>query len=215
MMLVQSPSKIFKSDFSVWKKENLSLVNEIFSGEENIKLKKAVEIIVDENEDFEFHYQEKSSILVIVLYGEILINDFEKPISSEQIFTLQSIESNILKIQNHLPNEKADILLLEFKNRTSETFFSVENLNLNTKNTLIQISENLKSPNFIGLYDGREEQKYALYKKGKSIFGMVINGAFEFQNRLMETRDAILLSEVEILEFEALSENALILFFEV
>ncbi|WP_267404344.1 MULTISPECIES: hypothetical protein [unclassified Chryseobacterium] len=215
MMLVQSPSKIFKSDFSVWKKENLSLVNEIFSGEENIKLKKAVEIIVDENEVFDFHYPEKSSILVIVLYGEILINDFEKPISSEQIFTLQSIESNILKIQNHLPNEKADILLLEFKNRTSETFFSVENLNLNEKNTLIQISENLKFSNFIGLYDGREEQEYALYKKGKSIFGMVINGAFEFQNRLMETRDAILLSEVEILEFEALSENALILFFEV
>jgi len=214
-MLVQSSSKIFKSDFSVWKKEKSSLVNEIFSDKINIELKKSVEIIVNENEAFDFHYPEKSSILIIVLYGEILINDFEKPISSEQIFTLQSIEGNILKIQNHIPNEKADILLLEFKNKKSETFFSVENLKLNEKNTLIQVSENLKFPNFIGLYDGRKEQEYILYKKGRSIFGMVINGAFEFQNRLMETRDAIFLSEIEILEFEALSENALILFFEV
>ncbi|WP_326982180.1 hypothetical protein VUJ46_18535 [Chryseobacterium sp. MYb264] len=214
-MLVQSPSKIFKSDFSVWKKENSSLVNTIFSEEKNVKLKRAVEIIVDENGASDYHYQEKSCILIIVLYGEILINDFEKPISSEQVFTLQSIETDTLKIQNNLPNEKADILLLEFKHKASETFFSVESLNLSEKNILIQISENLKFPNFIGLYDGRKEQEYNLYKKRKSIFGMVINGAFEFQNRLMETRDAILLSEVEMLEFEALSENALILFFEV
>jgi len=44
---------------------------------------------------------------------------------------------------------------------------------------------------------------------------MVINGAFEFQNRLLETRDSILLRDIKILEFEALSENALIIFFEI
>lgn len=214
-MLVQHPSTIFKSDISIWKKENSSLVNEIFSGEENLKLRKATEAVIDENGTYNFAYQEKCSLLVMVLYGEISINDFEKPISANQIFTLQSIESNILYIQNNLQDEKADILIFEFKNRKSETSFSVENLDLNEKNTLIKISENFKFPNFIGLYEGRKEQEYALYKKGKSIFGMIINGAFEFQNRLMETRDALLLSDVEILEFEALSENALIIFFEV
>jgi hypothetical protein len=41
------------------------------------------------------------------------------------------------------------------------------------------------------LYEGRKEEEYSVHQKGKS-FGMVINGAFEFQNRLLETRDAIL-----------------------
>ncbi len=62
---------------------------------------------------------------------------------------------------------------------------------------------------------GRKEDTYTLNQYGKTIFGMVLNGAFEFQNRLMENRDAILLNEIETLEFEALSENALILFLKV
>jgi len=214
-MLVQSPSRIFKSDLSVWKKENSSAFNEISFSEENSKLRTVSEIVLDKNGSYNFEYKENCTILMIVLYGEIVINDFEKPISAEQIFTLKSSESNFLTLKNNLPSEKADVLILELKSKTSENSFSIENLNLNEKNTLIQISKNLECPNFIGLYEGRKEQKYSLYEKGKSIFGMVINGAFEFQNRLMETRDAIILNEIETLEFEALSENALIILFEV
>ncbi|WP_262511631.1 hypothetical protein [Chryseobacterium carnipullorum] len=44
---------------------------------------------------------------------------------------------------------------------------------------------------------------------------MFINGAFEFQNRLMESRDVILLNGLETLEFEALSEDALLIFSEI
>ncbi|GAA5094519.1 hypothetical protein GCM10023210_26170 [Chryseobacterium ginsengisoli] len=183
--------------------------------EEDCRLRRTIEVVFDRNGSFELKYQSNSSILIIVLYGEILINDFEKPISAEQIFTLKSSDNNFLTIKNNLPNEKADILIFELKSKTEGDFFTVEDLNLDQKNTLIQISENLKLPNFIGLYDGRREEEYSLYKKGKSIFGMVINGAFEFQNRLMEVRDAIIISKLETLEFEALSENALIIFFEI
>ncbi|ANF50036.1 hypothetical protein A0O34_05635 [Chryseobacterium glaciei] len=214
-MLVQSPSRICKSNLSVWKKENSSAFNEISFSEENSKLRKVSEIVLDKNGSYDFEYKENCTILMIVLYGEIVINDFEKPISAEQIFTLKSSESNFLTLKNNLPSEKADVLILELKSKTSENSFSIENLNLNEKNTLIQISKNLECPNFIGLYEGRKEQEYSLYEKGKSIFGMVINGAFELQNRLMETRDAIILNEIEMLEFEALSENALIILFEV
>lgn len=214
-MLVQSPSRIFKSDLTFWKKENACVVKEIFTDKGNSNLRKVSEIVVDENGTYDFQSQKNGIILLIVLYGEIVINDFEKPISAEQIFTLKSSESNFLTLKNNLPSEKADVLILELKSKSPESSFSIENLNLNKKNTLIQISKNLEYPNFIGLYEGRKEQEYFLYEKGKSVFGMVINGAFEFQNRLMETRDAMILTEIETLEFEALSENALILFLEV
>ncbi|WP_449400412.1 pirin family protein [Chryseobacterium wanjuense] len=70
-------------------------------------------------------------------------------------------------------------------------------------------------PAFIGLYDGRKKQKYDLKLDNKSIFGIVINGACEFQDRLLETRDAILLQGLETLEFDALSENLLVIFLEI
>lgn len=214
-MLVQSPSRIFKSDFSVWKEENSCAVNNFFSGEEPLKLRKALEVVLPESESYEFAHHEETSLLIIVLYGEVLINDFEKAISSEQIFTLQSVENNVVTITNNLPEEKADVLILEFKNKKTENSFTIEELDVNEKNVLLPITNQLKIPNFIGLYDGRKEQEYAVHIQGSSIFGMVINGAFEFQNRLLETRDAILLSEIERLEFEALSENALLVFLEI
>jgi hypothetical protein len=51
------------------------------------------------------------------------------------------------------------------------------------------------------------------------VFGFVIEGAFEFQNRLLETRDSIALwnedNETLQIEFEALSNDAIILIAEV
>ncbi|WBX95956.1 hypothetical protein [Chryseobacterium gambrini] len=213
-MLVQSPSRIFKSDLSVWKKENSCILNEMIP-DEHSGLRTITEVVFGENGTFDFNYQKNSTVLIIVLYGEIAINDFEKPVSAEHIFTLKSEEENILNLRNNRQDEKADILIFELKSIQTDTFFSVEDLKINKRNHLIQISEKVEYPNFIGLYEGRKEEEYDLHHKGKSIFGMVINGAFEFQNRLLETRDAIIISEIETLEFEALSENALLLFFEV
>ncbi|WP_374461268.1 hypothetical protein [Chryseobacterium taeanense] len=213
-MLVQSPSRIYKADFSVWKKEKACILNEIII-EEASDLRKVSEIVLDESGNYTLQFAEDSTIMVMILYGEILINDFEKTISSEQVFTLSSNESNLLHIKNNLEEEKADVLIFEFKNKKNNRFFAVEDLHIISKNILFPISENVEYPNFIGLYEGRKEQEYILRENNKSIFGMVINGAFEFQNRLMESRDAIILSEIATLEFEALSENALLIFFEI
>ncbi|MGG5209731.1 hypothetical protein ACQWU4_12335 [Chryseobacterium sp. MIQD13] len=213
-MLVQSPSKIFKSDLSVWKREESCFINVIFSGH-NSGLKNVSEIVLEENGDYDFCYQKNSSILVMVLYGETLISGFTEPFTAGQIFTRSANERGAFNLKNNLNHDKTDILILELKNNGSENSFSVEDLNFNERNKLIQISKNLRHPNFAGLYDGRKEQEYVLQEKGKAIFGMVISGAFEFQNRLMENRDAVILNGIETLEFEALSENALLIFIEV
>lgn len=215
IMLVQTPSKIFKSDFAVWKEDNSCLIREIFTKSENSNLKKITEIVFDEDGNYQFQYVANCNILILVLYGEVLINDFKKIISAHQVFTLKSTETDVLTIKNRLDGEKADILIIEMKSKKHDNSFRIKNLNIDFRNSFIQIAEDVDYPNFIGLYDGRKEDHYVLYNSQKSVFGMVINGAFEFQNRLLESRDAILLSEIEKLEFEALSENALLLFLEV
>lgn len=214
-MLVQSASKIIKADLSVWKKKESCVVNTMVSEQENMNLRSAVETVLDEAGSYNFNYKRDSSVVVIVLYGEILINDFKRPITSEQIFVVQSKESHILMIKNNLADEKADILILELKSKKTDHFFSVEEVNIRDKNTLIPISNQLEYPNFIGLYEGRQEQEYSLYNKKNTLFGLVLNGAFEFQNMLLEARDAVIIKEIETLEFEALSENALLVLLEV
>ena len=216
MMLVQTPSQIFKADFAFWKKENKSVINEIIGKENNAgDLKTVTEVVLDENGIFEFESEENSTLIILTLYGKIQLNKFRKVISSEEVFTLKTKEKSTITIKNYLNDEKTDILIIELQSLNPENAFFIEELTIEKKNILIPISKKLEAPNFIGLYEGRKEETYSLYNPDKTIFGMVINGAFEFQNRLLETRDSILLKEIETLEFEALSENALILFLEI
>lgn len=215
-MLVQTPSQIFKADFAFWKKENKSVLNQIISNQNNAgHIKSVTEIILDENGSYEFESQGNSTLIILTLYGKIQMNHFRKVISPEEVFTLKSIEKFTVTIRNYLNDEKTDLLIIELQSLQPENAFFFEELNIEKKNTLIPVSKKLEFPNFIGLYEGRKEEIYSLYHSDKTIFGMVINGAFEFQNRLLETRDSILLKDIQILEFEALSENALIIFFEI
>ncbi|MBE9466464.1 pirin family protein [Dyadobacter sp. UP-52] len=68
---------------------------------------------------------------------------------------------------------------------------------------------------FIGKYSGRKEDLYHLKNPENGIFVFIIEGAFEVQNRLMETRDGLSLRNLDELEFEALSNDAIILILEV
>lgn len=214
-MLVQTPSKIFKSDFAIWKDENSCQIREICTENEHSNLRKVSEVVFDEEGKYRFQYNQNCNLIILVLYGEILINDFKKQISAHEVFTLKSTETDFLTIKNNLEEEKADVLIIELESKKHDNSFRIKDLSIDFRNSFVQITEDFDYPNFIGLYDGRKEDKYILYKPQKSVFCMVINGAFEFQNRLLETRDAILLSEIGTLEFEALSENALVLFFEI
>lgn len=214
-MLVQTPSTIFKSDFAVWKEKSSCRIREIAVEEDDSRFTKVTEFVFDENGTYCFQYKANSNIMIMVIYGEILISDFRKELSAQNIFTLKSTETDFLTVKNNIQDEKADILIIESVSDRPDDSFKIQNLNIASRNSFNQITEDFDFPNFIGLYDGRKEGIYTLCQPHKSIFGMVLNGAFEFQNRLLENRDAILLSEIETLEFEALSENALLVFLEI
>ena len=213
-MVTQSFSTIFKSDLIVWNQVNKTLVCEIINKNDLPNLLKVTEIILSENDYFEYQNGNNINILILSLYGTIRVNE-NNIISSRESFTIKSSDKGLIKINNELSDEKADILILEFRSVNPQDSESKEDLIIHHKNTLKTISEMLDYPNHIGLFDGRKEHTYQLSNIENSIFGMVINGAFEFQNRLMETRDAIILHNPQTLEFEALSENALILLFEI
>ena len=67
----------------------------------------------------------------------------------------------------------------------------------------------------IGIFDGREEAVYKLSNTNHGLFVFVLQGAFEVQNRLLETRDGLALWDIEEIELEALSNEAIILLIEI
>lgn len=76
-------------------------------------------------------------------------------------------------------------------------------------------NEMITMPAFsIGKFGGREEGVYQLKNPDKGVFVFVVEGAFELQNRLLQPRDGLALWNTSEIEFEALSEGAILLLIE-
>ena len=215
-MLVQTPSKILKNDFRVWNKTEQYTMTEIFKNEEKISaLLNVKEVILDIGGELRLNFEGERTILILPLYGEIIISDFYESISAGKSLTFNSEAGKEIVIKNLVYHDKTDLLIFEFEKQENILNFSKKELDFALENNFFRISATLPFPNFIGLYNGRAEGFYTLKDSEKSIFGIAVNGAFEFQNRLLENRDAILLWEIQELEFEALSEDALVIFMEI
>lgn len=67
----------------------------------------------------------------------------------------------------------------------------------------------------IGKFDGRRDGVLKINESSSGVFVFVIEGAFEVQNRLLHPRDGLSLGNVREVEFEALSNEAILLMIEV
>lgn len=97
------------------------------------------------------------------------------------------------------------------------------NFDLTTKNTLLPLFGRAdgETVGFIGQYAGRQDDTYSvtLVANGpaKGIFVFVLQGAFEVANRLLHEKDSLALQyrQDDVLEFEALSNDAIVLLIEL
>lgn len=220
IVLVQTPSKILKSDYRFWDLSPNAATAEVYkndrldSSNANV-LYEVLEFVIDEDSQNLVNLSADEKVIFLPLYGKFRINNFNKVIEAGEVVVFESAKDQQVIIRNILEDADADILMIKFHKTVSEDSYRINQIDFEIKNKLSFIDTGYSFPGFIGVFGGRESGNYVLKKAGNGIFGMVINGAFEFQNRLLENRDAILLWDLEELEFEALSENALILFFEV
>lgn len=218
--MVQSPSKILKSDYRLWDVSPSAAVAEIYrdevleSGLLPNQLYEVLEFVIYGNSQSLVNLKANQKMMMLPLFGKAIINNFNKVIEAGEVVVFESaVEQNVI-IKSALSDVETDVLVIVFNKPVSENSYRVNTIDLEIRNKLNFIDEGFNFSGFIGIFDGREEGRYLLKKSNNKIFAMVINGAFEFQNRLMETRDALLIWDIEELEFEALSEDALILFFE-
>ena len=89
---------------------------------------------------------------------------------------------------------------------------------LTQQNTLLPLlADGVKNRVFIGRYGGRAEGVHQLANSANGLFVFVLQGAFEVANRLLQEKDGLSLLEAKdgAVEFEALSDEAILLLVEV
>jgi hypothetical protein len=123
-------------------------------------------------------------------------------------------EGDDLEISNPFDAQVVNFLHLWISERETgsklpmqKLFFDVD-LNKNQLQPLKVIGHEVGC---IGKFDGRKEGIHRVKHRGNGIFIFVVDGAFEVQNRLLQSRDGLALWNVEDVEFEALSNEAVIL----
>ncbi|WP_231426713.1 MULTISPECIES: hypothetical protein [Pedobacter] len=143
----------------------------------------------------------------------------EFAVDTGKIQVLNLGKGEVLEISNPYPNDVINYIQIGittdmFLLRASEMLF---NFNFeNNQNQLIEIISNPKLPFKLsaGIFAGRGEAIYTMKNPDLKFFCFVIDGAFEVEGRLLHARDGLALWDLEKVEIEALSNNAIILVLE-
>ena len=117
------------------------------------------------------------------------------------------------EIINPYENEYINFIQIWLKKPSHDFSQKVEefSFDLTNKNQLLPIFSINHQEGFIGKYEGRKKEEFTVKNPQSGVFIFVIEGVFELQDRLLHARDGLAISGVEMIDFEALSNDAVIL----
>jgi hypothetical protein len=219
-MIQQHPSKIHKADFrtvistnSYWRFASLFVENSEKSEGNVLKnIKKFDEITLQVNSTFSYQSAKNQQILVIPIVGAVdFFSDNENGfVHTNQIQFLQNKKGKEIVFKNPYESELVSFILVEIEGYQSNTLLEFD---LTETNQLVTLFDTKEIKMSIGIFDARAEGIYKL-QPNNGVFTFVISGAFEFQNRLLEDRDALSIWDIDAIEFEALTQNSLLIIIE-
>lgn len=164
--------------------------------------------------------REDTLMLLVPLVGAVRFTDNKRRdflVTAGQCFSCHFEKESPVEISNPYEDDLVNFLQICIQADLAEhTQPALCSFNLDTKKneqTVIAVAPTIVCS--LGKFDGRKEATRCLANAQSSAFVFVIQGAFEVQNRLLETRDALALWNVDAVEFEALSNEAILLLLEL
>ncbi|MGM9477687.1 hypothetical protein ACS5PU_14740 [Pedobacter sp. GSP4] len=150
---------------------------------------------------------------------DVVQGNKEFSVDTGKVQVLNTGKGEVLEISNPYPNDRINYIQLGIKTdffllRPSEMLYSFDFEK--DQNQLIEIISNPKLPFKLsaGIFAGREEAIYRMQNHSNKFYCFVIDGAFEIEGRLMHARDGLALWDIEEVELEALSNNAIVVVLE-
>ncbi|WP_395632914.1 hypothetical protein [Flavobacterium sp.] len=221
-MIEQHPSKILKASFrnsvtanSYWSFSSLINKNPDSNCDSNFgSLKKFEEIAIKPNGNFIYRADKPQELILIPIIGAIdFFSDHQNGfVHSNQLQTINIEKGQSIEFKNPYEDGLISFLLIELDGITNR---KIVEFNLSETNKLSTILYSNEWKISFGIFHSREEGTYKLASNKNGVFAFVVNGAFEFQNRLLEDRDALSIWDIKEIEFESLTQNSLILIIEV
>jgi quercetin 2,3-dioxygenase len=153
-------------------------------------------------------------VVLIPLIGaiEIKTKNETKFINSGEIAYILIKPDEKITVENPYETELVNYLEIWLKSKEffeEKLFITDFDLEKN-RNNLVDISTNeIAEKIFIGKFDGREEEVFSPINNQAFVFA--INGVFEVNSRLLDSRTALSLWNVNELEFEGLGRENIIL----
>lgn len=163
--------------------------------------------------------EENTRVVLLPIAGALNYsnaNHQEVLVKSEQIKILETEKTLSYTVNNPFEQEWINYLHIGFKVNPSllGTQSLLQNIEFKKMNELVCF-DSAEQTGYIGIYDGRSEGTYTVKKPGNGVFVHIIKGAFEVQGRLLEQKDGLSLWNIHEIEFEALSNNAIIMLLEI
>ncbi|MBO0321850.1 hypothetical protein J0X14_06045 [Muricauda sp. CAU 1633] len=215
--MVQQPAKILLAEkrFSYESSEYRCLSTPIYqNGVDKSTLRFSDETLAPQKSRL-FTSDEDVTVILLPLVGtvvyESLENEHSRKIAPEELQVLSIKTGEHLSIKNPSEDNLVNYLQIWVKQHSIEAQLSFSDYSNNVLKTILE-TQNFKL--HFGVFDGRMESDFFASNEQNTIMAFVINGAFELQNRLLESRDCLALWNIHKIELEALSENAIILILE-
>lgn len=164
--------------------------------------------------------EENTDVILLPLVGAVEYhNSLGKSgfLEAGQVQVFLAEQGMEYELINPYPEELVNFLQICVKNDTPDFTPTLRQMSFDfgQKNQLLPLFSS-QARGFIGRYDGREEGIYEVQNPdAHGIFVFVIEGAFEVQNRLLHARDGLSLTNVAEVDFEALSNDAMLLILEI
>ena len=136
-------------------------------------------------------------------------------VQSEQLMEINNSTFHKNVAVNNAGNTAIKVLIVGVNNRLMYEpifHFKVQEIQLKYKNEWADIT-NL---NFIkiGIFDSRFKGSFST-KPTKNVLAYTLSGCFEVENRLLNQSDTLFLADQTVIEYEALTENAILLCIEI
>ncbi|MDF0709076.1 hypothetical protein [Flagellimonas okinawensis] len=222
-MIAQKTARIFKSQRRNRQQVEgyqclTTLINDDFNG----KKQNPFEIFTSLNDETlapnnsKFYYMEEGGhIILMPLVGmvevEVSVDGKRKILIPEELQVLNMEKGQSLHISNPYDKEYVNYLQIHLTKNQFQGKKTFEGYGANSLHRLLKTGTSILN---FGVFEGRNESQYKLENPNNGIFAFVINGVFEIEDRLLESRDGLALWDTDTVEMEALSENAIILLME-
>lgn len=162
-----------------------------------------------------YSFDEDTVVLLLPVVGTLIsrFNAGSVAVEVGQSLLIPVERGEVVHITNPWQEDLINFISVAWRTTVIKEFmhhsFDLENPNQLT--TLQYSDRNVFS---IGKFAGRADSTYKMNSTSKGVMVLALEGAFEVQNRLLHPRDALALWNTDEIEFEALSQGAILLIFE-